>query len=179
MRQDNLDEHLVVVFSTVLKKRVVEKNNRAKWKSNRSCVISNYLDGLLFEETYCNGTNSCLLKIKTTETEWFASSDLFSQSRSLFKVRVLLDFRWDLYHGIPHQKFSWTVDFSWQRKMIIVQFCSQIHIINFFHFLQVGESQKQMSFSYQGNWIPILNKQAMKVYSSFLFPFFHLIFFLF
>ena len=148
------------------------KNNRAKWKSNRSCVISNYLDGLLFEETYCNGTNGCLLKIKTTETEWFASSDLFSQSRSLFKVRVLLDFRWDLYHGIPHQKFSWTVDFSWQRKMIIVQFCSQIHIINFFHFLQVGESQKQMSLSYQGNWIPILNKQAMKVYLSFCFHFF-------
>ena len=129
------------------------------------------------KETYCNGTNSCPLKIKATETEWFASSDLFSQSRSLFKVRVLPDFRWDLYHGIPHQKFS--VDFSWQRKMITVQFCSQIHVIKFFHSLQVGESQKQMSHSYQGNCIPIPNKQAIKVYSSFLFPFFHLIFFLF
>lgn len=30
--------------------------------------------------------------------------------------------------------------------MIIVQFCSQIHIIKYFHFLQVGESQKHMSF---------------------------------
>jgi hypothetical protein len=42
MRQNNLDEHLVMMLSTILSKSIAEKNTQAKWKSNRSYIISNY-----------------------------------------------------------------------------------------------------------------------------------------